>query len=154
MNHALSENDNELKNDDTTNFAIKDCYLANSTKQTLYNKGTDTTHTYFVNAAKTTALNVDSDKEECDNAKSFQPQCPIHEFTDGEYGIVVAFPHVFLFGIAYNKNVSNLTQHDCIHLLMQFSAVPATCQMLTFYQFDIQRRHSNTCGMSSHHKAD
>ena len=26
--------------------------------------------------------------------------------------------------------------------------------MLTFYQFDIQRRHSNICGVSSHHKAD
>jgi hypothetical protein len=37
---------------------------------------------------------------------------------------------------------------------MQFSAVPATCQMLTFYQFNIQRRHSNICGMSSRHKAD
>ena len=50
--------------------------------------------------------------------------------------------------------MSNLKQSDCIHLLMQFSAVPATCQMLIFYLFDILRRHGNICGMSTHRRAD
>ena len=37
---------------------------------------------------------------------------------------------------------------------MQFSAVPATCQMLIFYLFDILRRHGNIRGMCTHCKAD
>ena len=75
-------------------------------------------------------------------------------FSNGKYGAVAAFPHVFMFGTAYNKNVSNITQNDSIHLLMQFSVVPATCQMLIFYLFDIHRRHSNICEMSTYRKAD
>jgi len=81
-------------------------------------------------------------------------QYPIRDFTDGEYGIVAAFPHVFMFGMGYNKNISNLTQNDCIHILMQFSAIPTTYQMLTFYLFDIQRRHDNIHERSTHNKAD
>ncbi len=71
INHELSENNYEVNNNDTTNFAFKHCYLANSTKKTLYNTGNDTTHTYFINAAKTIGLNVDADKEEYDKTKSF-----------------------------------------------------------------------------------
>jgi hypothetical protein len=74
INHALSENNDEVNNDATTNFALKHCYLANSTKTTPYNTRTDTTYTYFVNPAKTIGLNVDADKEEYDKAKSFQSQ--------------------------------------------------------------------------------
>ena len=59
-----------------------------------------------------------------------------------------------MFGKAYKKNVSNLKKNDCAHLLMQFSAVPATCQLLIFYLFDIQRRHDNIRGMSARRKGD
>ncbi len=59
-----------------------------------------------------------------------------------------------MFETAYNKNISNLKQSDCIHLLMQYSAVPATCKMLIFYLFDILRRHGNRCGISTHCRAD
>ena len=37
---------------------------------------------------------------------------------------------------------------------MQFSAVAATCQMILFYLYDIQRRHGNIRGMSTRRKAD
>ena len=37
---------------------------------------------------------------------------------------------------------------------MQFSAVPATCQLLIFYLFDIRRRHDNISGMSTRCKRD
>ena len=37
---------------------------------------------------------------------------------------------------------------------MQFSAVPATCQLLIFYLFDIRRRHDNISGMSTRRKSD
>ncbi len=84
-------------------------------------------------------INVDADREEYNKQNHFCSQYPINKFTDGEYRIVVAFPHVIMFGTAYNKNISNLKQSDCIHLLMQFSAVPATFQMLIFYLFDIKK---------------
>jgi hypothetical protein len=61
-------------------MALLSLHLKITIKLILQNTGTDTTHTYFVNAAKTIGLNVDEDKEECDKAKSFQSQCPIHEF--------------------------------------------------------------------------
>ena len=59
-----------------------------------------------------------------------------------------------MFGTAYNKNISNVKQSDCIHLPLQFSAVPATCQMLIFYLFDILRRHGDIHGMSTQYRAD
>ena len=112
INCDCLEIDNEVNNKNGTNFALKHCYLASSSKKTFYNASTDTTYTYFVNAAKTIVINVDADREEYNKAKSFQSQYTINEFTDGEYGIVVAFPHVFMLGTAYNKNISNLMQSD------------------------------------------
>ena len=155
VNHDYVEHNNDVKNKNVTNFALKHCYLASSNKKTFYNASTDTTHAYFVNAAKTIGINVDADREEYNKSKSVRSQYPINEFIDGEYGIVAAFPHVFMFGTAYNKNISNLMQSDCIHLLMQFSAMPAICQMLIFYLFDILlRKHGNMRGMSTHCRAD
>ena len=71
MNHALFEKNNEVHNDVTNNFPLKQCYLAGFSNKTFYNTSTDTTCTYFVNAAKTIGLNVDADTEEYDNTKSF-----------------------------------------------------------------------------------
>lgn len=47
-----------------------------------------------------------------------------------------------------------MRQNDFIPHLVQFSAVHATFQMVTFYLFDILRRHTNVHVMSTHHKAD
>ena len=153
INHDCVENNNDVDNKNGTNFASKHCHLASSDKKTFCNASTDSTHTYFVNVTKTIGINVDADREEYNKAKSFPSQYPINEFTDDEYGIIVAFSHVFIFGTAYNKNISNLKQIDCIHILMQFSA-SATCQMLIFHLFDMLRRHGNIHGMSTHCKAD
>ena len=71
INHDCVEIDNEVNNKNGTNFALKHCYLASSSKKTFYNASTDTTHTYFVNAAKTIGINVDADREEYNKAKSF-----------------------------------------------------------------------------------
>ena len=100
INHDCIENINYVDNKNGTNIALKHCYLTSSNDKTFYNASTDTSHTYFVNAAKTIGINVDADREEYNKAKSFQSQYPINEFTDGEYGIVAAFPHVFMFGTA------------------------------------------------------
>ena len=140
------EDDNNL--DVGTEFALKRCLLTNSNK-TPHNSSTDSTQAYLFNAAKAIGANVDIDKEEYDKAKSCRSQYPINEFTDGEHGLVAALPHIFMFGKAYKKDVSNLSRKDFIHLLMQFSSVPASCQMLMFYLFDIQRRHDNICGVSA-----
>ena len=99
-------------------------------------------------------MNVNQDIEDYVNATSFRSQFPVNEFASGEFGLVAAFPHVFMFGTAYKKNVSNLSLNDCSHLLLQFLAAAAKCQVLIFYLFDIQRRHSNIRGVSSRRKSD
>ena len=104
---------------------------------------TDSTQVYLKNVDKTIGINVDQEKQHYENSKSFRSQYPVNEFTSGEYSLVAAFPNIFMFGKAYKKNVSNLNQKDCIHLLSQFSSAAATCSMLVFYLFDIQRRHKN-----------
>ena len=71
INHDCVENNNDVKNKNVTNFALKHCYLASSNKKTFYNASTDTIHTYFINAAKTIVINVDADREEYNKAKSF-----------------------------------------------------------------------------------
>ena len=157
-NAAMQASHEPDNRDDTnldvgTEFALKHCLLTNSNK-TAHNSSTDSTQAYLLNAAKAIGANVDIDKEEYDKAKSFRSQYPINEFTDGEHGLVAAFPHIFMFGKAYKKDVSNLSRKDCIHLLMQFSSVPASCQMLIFYLFDIQRRHDNIRGVSARRKSD
>jgi hypothetical protein len=59
-----------------------------------------------------------------------------------------------MFDKAYKKNVSNLKQKDCIHLLSQFSSAAATCSMLVFYLFDIQQRHNNIRNIATKRNAD
>ena len=97
---------NKSESDTDSEFALKHCYLVNATT-TTHNSGTDSTHTYLRNVAKTIGVNVEKDKEEYDMAKSFRSQYPINEFTEGKYGLVAAFPHIFMFGRAYKKNTSN-----------------------------------------------
>ena len=134
-------------------FALKHSYLA-STSVTSHNSGTDSTHAYMLNAAKTFGINVEADRAEYDKAKSFRADLPVNEFSDGELPLVGAFPNVFMLGKAYDKEVCNVNLKDCVHLLMQFSAVPAKCTMLLFYLFDVQRRHANIRGMSARRKAN
>ena len=150
VNESMEEN---MSKDNVEEFTLKHCYLANANK-TSYNSNSDSTQMYLLNAAKALGINVDSEREEYNKAKSFRAQYPINEFTEGEYGMVGAFPHVFLFGKGYKKNASDLNLNDCAHLLLQFHDVPATCQMLLFYLYDVQRRHGNIRGMSTRRKAD
>ncbi len=55
---------------------------------------------------------------------------------------------------AYNKDVSNLNENDCIHILMQFIAMSSSCVMLIFYLFDLKRRHQNIRGMAAKAEKD
>ena len=92
-------------------------------------------------------LNVDIYREEYDNAKLFILKYPINEFTDGKHSLVSEFPHIFLFGKLYKKNVINLSKNDCVNLLMKISTVPESQKILIFYLFDVQRRLNNIRGM-------
>ena len=92
----------EENSNDTSGFALKHCYLANANK-TSHNIDTNLSHVYFANAAKAMGVNIDQEKEQYNRAKLFRSQHPINEFTDGEYGLVAAFPQIFLFGKAYKK---------------------------------------------------
>ena len=78
---------------------------------------------------------------------------PINEFTDMQELLVGAFPHVFMFGIAY-KNNSLLQAQEMEHLLLQFTNAAATCRELLFYLFDCKSRHSIICNLAAKIRKD
>ena len=112
---------NEVNNDVSTMFEIKHCYLASSNKKHF----TIQILTQITLILLMLQKQLDLMLMQIDKAKSVHSQYSKNKFTHGEYGIVAAFPCVFMFERAYNKSVSNLTQNDCIPLLTQFSAVTA-----------------------------
>ena len=147
-NDSLDGND-----DNSKEFSLNHIYLTSRTR-TTHNTSSDTQHDFVVNAANTLNVNVTDEKEQYNLRKSYRSEMPIDEFGRGDYALVGAFPHIFMLGCAYPKQVNNLSQKDCIHLLLQFSAVPSSCSMLIFYLFDIRRRHSNIRGMATKRNAD
>jgi hypothetical protein len=156
--HMQPDDENVMQENDANGtlpeeINMSHSYLAN-TQKTQFNSNTDSTHTYAMNVAETIGLNVEKEKEEYEKAKSFRSQYPINEFTEGRYGLVAAFPHVFMFGTAYKKDTSNLKLKDCQHCLLQFTAVPAKCKILQIFLYDIQRRHQNIQGMAASRKQD
>ena len=68
--------------------------------------------------------------------------------------MVAVFPNVFILGTAYKKDVSKLNEKDCIHLLMQYTAIASSYMMLIFYLFDLKRRHQNIKGVAAKVKGD
>jgi hypothetical protein len=151
--HSTSYKDEGDEECNDTEFAMKFCLLTDQ-NTTMHQSNMDSSYIYLTNAAKSMGINVDTEKEKYIDSKSFRSQYPVNEFTTGEFGLVAAFPHIFMFGKAYKKHVSNLKQKDCIHLLMQFCSAAAQCRTLLFYLFDIQRRHSNIKGMSARRHAN
>ena len=92
-------------------------------------------------------------QEEYDVSKSRRFDEPVNEFVDGEYGMVAAFPNVFLFGKAYLTSTT-LTEKQRCHLLMQFTNAAASNQHFLFSEFDKLQRHSTVRGMHGKVKAD
>jgi len=140
-------------NDSDNVLDLQYSYLA--TKKSTPNKSKeDSTNAYLRSAAKTIGVNISEEEAKYNASKSYRSEVPVNEFEKGEFGLVAGFPHVCLLGTAYNKKSCNLSESDCLHLLMQYTNIPATCKLLIFYLFDIKRRHQNICGMSAKVKGD
>ena len=129
-------------------FTLRYSFLT-STDKTQFNKSSDSTHTYLKNVARAIGVNVDPEKEEYERHKSLRSMHPINEFEQGDYGLIAAFPHIFMLGKGYASATSNLSERDCAHLLLQFTTAPSSCSLLIFYLFDIKRRFENVRGMSA-----
>ena len=147
----LENNDDEDNDDDV--LGMKFCLLTDN-NATFNKESTDSSNVYLSNVAKALGIDIDKEKRKYENLKSYRTEHPVNEFTTNEFSLVAAFPNVFMFGKAYNKHVSNLNRKDCIHLFNQFSSTAATCRLLIFYLFDIQRRHNNIRGISGRYNAD
>ncbi|KAL7549323.1 hypothetical protein ACHAWF_017111 [Thalassiosira exigua] len=129
-------------------FGMRYCCLTTPDK-TANEATTDSTQAYFTEAAKFLNIDVTQENEEYNQAKSYRSEYPVNEFERGDYGLVAAFPHVFMLGTAYKKAIGNINEEDCRHLLMQFTAVPSSCAHLVFFLFDVKRRHQNISGMAA-----
>ena len=91
--------------------------------------------------------------------KSARASLPLNEFSHPDFCLSGAFPHIFLYGQAYRKEVTgnprehtsspkgHLTTAEHRHLLQQFTAVPATCRELIFYLFDQKQRQATIKSM-------
>ena len=75
--------------------------------------------------------------------KSKRESEPINEFSNNEYALVGAFPHIFTLGKAYEKDTGTLTEMQCYHLLHQFTTVAATDITLQAFLQDQRLRHGN-----------
>ena len=74
---------------------------------------------------------------------------PVNEFTEAEVALVYAFPDVFMFGRAYDRDVGTLNSTETHHLLRQFTNVPAQRPELCYYLTDQANRHAVVQGISS-----
>ena len=98
-------------------FVLQYSYLTTSDK-TAHGSYNDSTQVYFSNAVNALGIDVSEQNKQYNHAKSYQAEYPINEFEQGDYGMVAAFPNIFILGTAYKKDVSKLNEKDCIHLLM------------------------------------
>ena len=83
------------------------------------------------------------------NAISTRSDIPINEFQNNEYGLVGAFPDVFLYGRAYGHEVAGLSLLEREHLLLHYSGLAANCRELICYLFDQLQRHSTIGAVSA-----
>ena len=67
---------------------------------------------------------------------------PVSEFENNEFGLVGAFPDVFLLGRAYGRNCGMLSPDERRHMLLHFSCGAAVCRELICYLFDQLQRHT------------
>jgi hypothetical protein len=66
---------------------------------------------------------------------------PISEYDGKDELLVGAFPHVFLLGNAYNRQVGSISFEQRNHLLKQFTMVPCRSRRLLGYLADALRRY-------------
>ena len=65
---------------------------------------------------------------------------PLCDFTRDDKGLATTFPYVFMLGRAYGTSISNLSAAQRLHLLHQFSLVPAQDRRLLGFLRDVMQR--------------
>ena len=80
--------------------------------------------------------------------RSQREGAPINEFADRDL-LAKAFPSTFLFGTAYPSKGVNLSSRETLHLLRQFSNIPAKDMRLLGYLEDFKTRLQNINGVNS-----
>ena len=75
---------------------------------------------------------------------------PFSDYDRNDKGLATSFPHVFMLGGAYNKAVGGLSRDDRIHLLGQFSLVPAKDRRLLGFLFNVMQRARVAAGVKAY----
>ena len=84
---------------------------------------------------------------------SAREDIPLNEFDDAGLCLCGAFPHIFMYGIAYDNQADDIKYPPARklhrHLLHQYTTVPASCRELIFYLFDQKQRHATMRNMAA-----
>ncbi len=78
---------------------------------------------------------------------SKREEYPINEFTLNDQILCMAFPITFLTGEVYKHRSGNLNMNQTLHLLYQFTNIPAQDRDLIGFLFDIKQRHDTIYGV-------
>ena len=79
---------------------------------------------------------------------------PANEIDDGNFILRASFPGVFLLGKAYGKWAAKLTNHQRLHLLQQYTNIPAENRNLQAYMYNTHLRAESMWRMSAKRKGD
>ena len=137
------------------NLSLRYTYLTYRDK-TEFDSHSDTKHEFLRGAANKFGVNVELEREEykvsqskrCSTAgvnefaQSRRSANPVNEFSDeGNDALFGGWPDIFLLGGGNFGRRGSLSEKETKHLLMQFTASAASCQLLLFYLFDKMQRH-------------
>ncbi len=101
-------------------------------------------------------FNIDADNlhDKTRKWKSHRVSFPDNVYGTSDAMLAGAFPHIFLYGTAYGKEMGCLNRVQLRHLLLHFTNVPGTCRELYFYLFNEMLRHGNIINMSAKVKSN
>jgi hypothetical protein len=122
---------------DNSNLCTSSSYLLDSAS---YNPLKEERKEQLETLAEVLNIDIAEDIEEWDKNhsepqfKSYREDEPVSSFDDLDELLTGAFPHVFMFGRAYNNR--SLYTSDFRHLLLQYTTIAAKDRQLLFFLFD------------------
>jgi len=81
---------------------------------------------------------------------SVREPVPMGDYTSDDKGVSTCFPHVFMLGSAYHRQVGRLRHGARFHLLNQFTLVPAQDRRLLGFLYDVMLRMKVFDGVKSY----
>jgi hypothetical protein len=134
---------NSTEEADNSNLCTSSSYLADYAQ---YNPIKDEVRQQLETLAEVLNIDIKDDINEWENMhsepvfKSYREDQPVNTYDELEELLTGAFPHIFMFGKAYNET-SLYTTHFR-HLLLQYTTVAAKDKQLLFFLFDYHIRTS------------